>query len=253
MLTPTWQLQTPITAVIFDCDGTLSTIEGIDELANNNNVGDIVQSLTREAMGKSGMTLEIYEERLTLVQPTKDQVYSLGKNYFAHQIPHAADIINSLKRLNKSIYIISAGLYPAVAMFGEMLQIPPENIFAVDVEFNAMGHYLNFDRTSPLVQKNGKRTIVNQLKNAHPTLAYVGDGLSDYEVYDLVTRFVGYGGAFYRENIAASCQYYIKTLSLAALLPLSLTEKEYQQLTVKEKILYDIGVAAIQEGHVKAY
>ena len=42
MKAPTWQLDHPINAIVFDCDGTLSIIEGIDELARNNGVGDAV-------------------------------------------------------------------------------------------------------------------------------------------------------------------------------------------------------------------
>jgi phosphoserine phosphatase len=39
MLTKNWQLQHPLDAVVFDCDGTLSQIEGIDALAEKNDVG----------------------------------------------------------------------------------------------------------------------------------------------------------------------------------------------------------------------
>ena len=245
-----WQLETPLSAVIFDCDGTLSTIEGIDELAKNNGVSETVKSLTAEAMGKSGINQELYQKRLNLVYPTQKQVLDLGQHYFTHQVPDAKEIIRVFKRLNKVIYLVSAGLYPAVSIFAKLLQIPCENVFAVNIQFDAAGQYKDYDRTSPLIHHNGKQVVVNQLKTSHPTLMYIGDGLNDLVTYDIVTRFVGYGGVYYRENIATQCQYYIRTLSMAPLLPLSLTQEEYEKLTPPELHLYAKGVAAIQEGLV---
>ena len=138
MKTPAWQLKTPLNAIIFDCDGTLSTIEGIDELAKNNGVDDAVLSLTAQAMGATGMNPELYQKRLDLVYPSEEQVLALGQHYIATQVPDAHPVIQLLKRLNKTVYLVSAGLYPAVKIFGRMLNIPQENIFAVDVLFDAL-------------------------------------------------------------------------------------------------------------------
>jgi phosphoserine phosphatase len=242
MSTHSWQLDTPVSAVIFDCDGTLSAIEGIDELAKNNNVTDIVQRLTEEAMGKSGMNVNLYQERLNLVKPTEEQILQLGKKYIRHHVPDIVDVISLLQRLNKTVYIISAGLYPSVAIFGKFLNIPADNIYAVNLKFDGNGEYLNFDHNSPLVNRNGKRFFVNQIKQHHPTTAYVGDGLNDLEVKDLVTRFIGYGGIFYRKNIEAECQFYLKPASMAALLPYVLTLNEINGLTEDERKLYQHGL-----------
>lgn len=240
-----WQLQTPINAIIFDCDGTLSTIEGIDELAENNGVSTIVKSLTADAMGKSGINPELYQKRLDLVQPSHEQVRTLGQQYFTHQVPDVDNVIQIFKRLNKTVYLVSAGLYPAVSIFGELLKIPQKNIYAVDIHFDSQGNYLSYEKTSPLVYNDGKRKIVTQLKSLHQDIIYVGDGLNDYSTYDLVTRFVGFGGAFYRENIASRCQYYIHELTMAPLLPLSLTQKEYENLDTEEQSLYHKGLTQI--------
>jgi len=248
---PPWQLKTPIPAIIFDCDGTLSAIEGIDELAKYNGVGLAVQKLTAEAMGTTGITLELYQQRLELVHPTQQQVLALGKQYFAHLTPDVDHIIQIYLRLKKMIYIVSAGLMPAICIFGELLHIPKENIFSVDIQFDADGRYFNFDHTSPLVTRAGKRHIVNDLKTIHTQLIYIGDGLNDLETKDLVTRFVGYGGAYYRKNISDQCQFYINTLSMAALLPLTLTQQEYEMLTADEQALYNRGLAAIHDNTVK--
>ena len=223
-------LDSPVSAVIFDCDGTLSKIEGIDELAKNNNVTPIVKKLTEEAMGKSGMTIELYDQRLNLVQPTYQQLLQLGNDYITHRVPDINRVIQLLQRLNKAIYIVSAGLNPAVNIFGKSLNIPSENIYAVDIQFNSMGKYEDFDRLSPLVNRNGKQIIVNQIKQKHTNTAYIGDGLNDLEVRDLVTRFIGYGGVFYRENIKSACEFYVESPSMTRILPFILTQSEFDQL-----------------------
>src|SRR5580698_3873207 len=101
MLTPSWQLTDPINAIIFDCDGTLSKIEGIDELATSNNTSHIVQELTQEAMGKTGMNVGIYNKRLELVNPTQERILALGENYIKNHSPDAKEVISIFKSLNK--------------------------------------------------------------------------------------------------------------------------------------------------------
>lgn len=245
-----WQLQTPLDAIIFDCDGTLSTIEGIDELARKNGTGAKVSALTEEAMGKTGLNPTLYKKRLDLVKPTQEQVFSLGMEYFVHRVPDIEGVISLLKRLNKAVYVISAGLTPAVNIFGQLLQIPQSNIYAVNIDFDNEGHFLDFNHKSPLVTHEGKRLIVTQIKSRHETLALIGDGLNDCAARDLVTRFIGYGGTFFRESIAALCNYYIKTASMAPLLPLALTEEESQSLLPPEQTLYQKGLQAIWDRQV---
>ncbi|TAK75879.1 MAG: phosphoserine phosphatase, partial [Gammaproteobacteria bacterium] len=63
-MAPIWQPQAPIPAIVFDCDGTLSMIEGIDELAKHNGVSEAVQALTAEAMEKTGLHPDLYRQRL---------------------------------------------------------------------------------------------------------------------------------------------------------------------------------------------
>jgi len=242
MIPTNWQLQTPISAIVFDCDGTLSAIEGIDELARMNGVYEAVAALTAKAMGETGLNLETYQERLALVKPNQQQLETLSHAYLTNCVQDALPVIQTLMRLNKSIYIVSAGLNPAVTLFGESLNIPRENIYAVDLKFDAHGNYLDFDHTSPLVNLNGKRVIVSDLKLRHETILHIGDGLNDYDAHDLVTRFVGFGGFFYRENLEKLCKYYIKTPSLVSLLPLALTQDEYTQLSPSELDLYLKGI-----------
>src|SRR3990167_9314043 len=179
MTTNSWQLSSPINTIIFDCDGTLTQIEGIDELANRNHVGNKVKLMTEEAMGKTGIHPKLYQKRLELVCPTQQQVLELGEYYFSQLVPDLEKVIQIFKRLNKTIFVVSAGLYPAVEIFAAKLHIPKENVFAVGVKFDAEGNYVDFDHTSPLTHREGKRIIINEIKKTQKKLLYVGDGLND--------------------------------------------------------------------------
>lgn len=241
MKIPNLQLETPIDAIIFDCDGTLTRLEGVDELAAMNGVGEIVAAMTAEAMGQSGINPDLYQKRLSLIKPTQQQLHRLGQDYCDNATPEAKQVIGLLQRLHKKIYIASAGLLPAVEIFASFLNVPQKDIFAVNIYFDTHGNYLDFDHNSPLIHRDGKREIITQLKH-HPSLIHIGDGLNDHAVYDLVTRFIGYGGVFYRENIARRCDFYTRSPSLSALLPLCLTQLEYECMNLEDKRLYEQGL-----------
>lgn len=235
----------PMDAFVFDCDSTLSSIEGIDELAKKNGVGEAVKKLTHQAMSHTGLTTELYQQRLALVRPTRQQVLALGKNYIDHLSPNATSIIQLLQKLNKAIFIISAGLYPSLLILAEHLNIPRTHIFGVDIYFDENGSYKNFDHHSTLTTSHGKQIIVDTIKQKCPNIAYIGDGLNDLAVYESVTRFIGYGGCEYRKQIAERCEFYITKPTLAPILPLTLTYQEFEKLEGKDKALYEEGLRAI--------
>lgn len=250
-MTHTWNLKNPIDAVIFDCDGTLSSIEGIDELAKTPDLKEKIKKMTEKAMAESGLTREIYQKRLAMIKPTHDDMGKLGKKYVLHVVPDIAAVIGIFKNLKKEIFLVSAGITQAVIFLGDHLNIPRKNINAVDLIFDERGHYIDFDRKSVLSEGNGKKQVVEHIKNQYRNLAFVGDGLNDLAAQPLVNRFIGYGGSFYRENIAKACEFYLLTSSMAPLLPLLLTQKEVQQLDSCEKNLYDKGLREIENNQVK--
>jgi len=246
-----WQLTSPLEAIVFDCDGTLSRLEGIDELARLNGVGDEVCELTAKAMSETGVTPDLYARRLSLVQPARHQVEEMGREYFSERNPDVLEIIRIFQRLNKVVYIMSAGVNPAVTIFAELLGIPKSNVLAVDLSFDANGNYSDFDRDSPLTGPGGKGELAMELRKKHASIMHIGDGMNDMDAKDQVTRFVGYGGVFYRKNLADLCDYYILSTSLSPLLPLGLTEKEAQFLSEGERQFYDAGLNFIDRKEVE--
>ncbi len=245
-----WQMQQTLDAVIFDCDGTLSQLEGIDELAVQNGVGEVVQSLTSEAMISSGMTPDLYEKRLNLVKPRQDQVEALGNAYFEQCSPDVECVVNILQKLGKTVFIMSAGLKPAVTIFAESLGIAASCVYAVEVKFDNHGNYIGFNPHSLLTAAQGKSKLVQQIKLHYPTLMHVGDGMNDVDTKAFVDRFVGYGGIFSRPSIRAHSDFYIQSASLAPILALALTQKEVENLLEPDYSVYAKGLALIKGSKV---
>lgn len=240
MLKHDWQVSEPFTAVIFDCDGTLTSIEGIDYLAELRGVYPQVANLTQQAMAESGLSPALYELRLDLVKPSRLQVQQLGVEYCHHFMPHITEVIAALQSLNKAVYIISAGLRIAVLNVAAHLSIPEDHVQAVDIFFDENNEYQHFDSQSPLIHNNGKQNFVKEIQKKYSRILYVGDGLNDVAVRSYVTRFVGFGGAFYREHIAKASDFYITDYK--ALLPLALTESESKKLDSSLLAFYQQGL-----------
>ncbi len=245
-----WQLKTALDAIVFDCDGTLSAIEGIDVLADAQGVGAEVKVLTEQAMSKDGITLDLYQKRMELVRPTHKQLMHLGDQYFTTRCQDIDAVLAIFKRLNKTLFIISAGLNPSVKVFAKQLELPESCVYAVDVMFDQQGAYRDFDRHALTADRHGKPRIIEQLKKTYPHILHVGDGMNDLEAQPVVDRFVGYGGISYRQYIADLCEFYIKSASMTPLLPLALTAAEVQQLTTEEKHFYDKGQQYIHDAAV---
>lgn len=222
-----WQLITPFDAIVFDCDGTLSSIEGIDELAEMNGVGEEIKAITEEAMTEGKLTLSIYESRLNKVLPTQSQCRTLGELYTEHATPFAVTVIQDLQLLGKSVYIMSAGLLPPVQALGNFLGVEDDCIFAVDILFDSQtGQYKDFDRKSPLTCSIGKAEILKKLKKTHKRIALIGDGMNDLLSAHEADCFIGFGGNYYRDTIAAKSDFFITSKSLLPVLALCATEEE---------------------------
>lgn len=245
-----WQLREPLDAVAFDCDSTLSQIEGIDILADYNGVLPQVHELTERAMSETGVDPNMYSERLDLVKPHAAATEAIGERYYAAVTPGVESVIRALHLLNKRVFVISAGIYQAVVPFAMRLGIARSSVFAVHLAFNEQGHYVDYDRTSPMIRQEGKREIIEQLQVQYPRMVHVGDGMNDVAAAGVVERFIGYGGSMYRASIARVSDFYITSHSLAAVLPLVLTAEEQMQLDRAGRTVYEEGLRLMEASHV---
>jgi len=73
--------------IFFDCDSTLSTIEGIDELAKLKGKEQRVGLLTQKAMDGDLDLEEVYGKRLKAIRPTRGQLKAIEERYYETLVP----------------------------------------------------------------------------------------------------------------------------------------------------------------------
>ena len=222
--------------VFFDCDSTLSSIEGIDELARFKGKEGRVGLLTNKAMDGELDLAEVYGKRLRAIKPTRAQLKAVEERYWETMVEDAQDLIAALQCLGKQVFIISGGLIDAVRGFGRRLGVEPERIRAVELEYNELSGrwwdyhepqaqqaktYLDYSE-GPLTISDGKSRIINELAADLPgRRMMIGDGSSDLAARSTVDLFVGFGGVVSRKAVKAEADVFVQSTSLAAILPLA--------------------------------
>lgn len=227
----------PLAAVYFDCDSTLSSIEGVDELLQfvDEALRRDIAALTDQAMNGALPLAEVYETRLQKLAPRRAQLDEVGAHYVQNVVPDGAETIAALQHLGKHIGVVSGGLLTPVQHLARHLGIPLEHAHAVPLVFDERGDYVDFDRRSPLWQNGGKIPVVQGAPAHHHPMAFVGDGVTDLETQGHVARFVGFGGVVARDAVRARAEHFVATPSLAGVLPLVLTEDEQRRLLLEAR------------------
>jgi len=218
--------------VCFDCDSTLSRLEGIDELASRYGRKSEVAGLTEAAMNGSLSIDDVYAKRLSIVRPDREAVDWLGERYVEELVPGARETIEALHRLGKEVYVVSGGLLPSVRHLAQALTIPWSHVYAVSIEFDASGAYQGFDQGSPLPRADGKAVVCRELAKRHGAIAMVGDGMTDVAARAGGAYVVGFGGVAYRETVAMGADCYVAHAELTATLEPLLSEEERKALAL---------------------
>ena len=219
----------PYDGVAFDCDSTLSAIEGIDELAADadGEVRRLLEDLTNKAMGGELRLEEVYERRLDLVRPTRERLVALGDHYVRTVAPNARELVGALRALGKRVSIVSGGLRTAVLVLAEHLGVDAADVHAVELEHGADGSYLGLAPDQPLARSGGK---IDVLRAIGGRTALVGDGVTDLEAAVVTARFVAYAGIAARPRTLEGAAVRCDTADFRGLAPLLLSAEELERL-----------------------
>ena len=204
--------------VCFDCDSTLSRVEGIDALARRAGVEQEVAPLTAAAMAGELALDAVYRKRLDLVRPDRAAVDWLAELYVEQVVPGAVETVAALHGAGKDVHIVSGGLRQAILPLAARLGIRFENIHAVDVVFGDEDSYADFDRASPLARPGGKAEICRVLGSAGKSVALVGDGATDIEAREAGAYIVGFGGVVVRDTVKSGADIFFSGPSLTVVL-----------------------------------
>lgn len=258
----------PYQHIFFDCDSTLTTVEGIDILAESAGKKWRVEVLTNAAMNGALDLEDVYAKRLQAVRPTRGQVRAIRSSYKKNVVEDAPELIAALQALGHQIYIISGGLYEPVKEFGIALGVPEQHIRAVGVQYNQLAgdwwkhgrketedRYTHFEEGA-LTISDGKAEIVRELlaqNHATPNerTLLIGDGSSDLLASRSVELFVGFGGVITRQRVLREAPAFIHSPSLAPLLALILGPAGLTRLeNTPHAILREKCLALIEKGEL---
>ena len=209
VLTPSSKL------IIFDCDSTLSAIEGIDELARlrGPEVYAEVEAQTRDAMEGKISVESVFGRRLAIIRPRRADIAMIGQRYLDEVEPTALATITKLKAAGWTPVILSGGFRPIIAPLAAHLGIT--RIEAVDLHFDAAGEYAGYDENFSTTRSGGKPACITALQRelSPARTVMVGDGVSDLETKPVVDQFIGFGRYVVRAKVRAGAHVFIHSLS----------------------------------------
>jgi phosphoserine phosphatase len=201
--------------ICFDCDSTLSSIEGIDELARIRGAEAFarVEALTHEAMNGLVRMEDVFGLRIEIVRPGAQEASAVGRRYVETVEATAKSTVSELARMGWTAVIISGGFRQAIRPLADFLGI--ERVEAVDLYFAGDGSYKGYATDYPTTRTGGKCEVVSRLRAEFKPekVVMVGDGASDLETRPAVDLFVGYGGFVARENVKRGSAAFVTSLA----------------------------------------
>jgi HAD superfamily phosphoserine phosphatase-like hydrolase len=197
--------------LMIDFDSTLTTLEGLDELARVKLARgeiqpadiDMIVSITHQAMNGSMPIDEALASRLAVLKPSAKDCEALGQAYIENLVPNACESIAIAKAQGWRVVIVSGGLEQSLVAPAAVLGI--DEVIAVRCLFDASGAYVDFDRSSMPARHLGKVTALEALtrKYSPSVTVVVGDGATDADAGEVATAFIAFTGVAARPKVVA--------------------------------------------------
>jgi len=201
--------------LLLDCDSTLSSIEGIDELGRlrGHETFKAVEDMTNAAMNGGTPMEAIFAKRLDIIKPTAAELAAIGAKYIATVEPTAVASLAQLRAAGWRIAIVSGGFTQAIRPLADFLGI--DRVEAVTLKFHADGTYAGFDDSCPTCKTKGKNVVARRLRAEYPAghVVMVGDGASDLEVKGDADLVVGFGRYVQRPKVVAGADKFVHSLA----------------------------------------
>jgi phosphoserine phosphatase len=200
--------------LLLDCDSTLSSIEGIDELGRLRGPATFkaVEDMTNAAMNGGTPMEAIFAKRLDIIKPTAAELAAIGAQYIATVEPTAVASLAKLRAAGWRIAIVSGGFTQAIRPLADFLGI--DRVEAVTLKFHADGSYAGFDDSCPTCKTKGKNVVARRLRAEHQAthVVMVGDGASDLEVKGDADVVIGFGRYVQRPKVVAGADQFVRSL-----------------------------------------
>jgi phosphoserine phosphatase len=206
------ELRVSKTKLLFvDCDSTLSSIEGIDELARLSNPAIFAEvvALTNAAMNGEVPLDAVFSRRMEIIRPDREIADKVSQCYLDNIVPGVAEMISEAKLAGWIPVILSGGFAPLIEPLARHLRI--RYVEAVPLHFNESGHYSGYGADYPTTRNLGKNEIIREWRNAMlpERVVMIGDGISDLETKPDVDVMVGFGGVVRREKVISGADIWV--------------------------------------------
>jgi phosphoserine phosphatase len=181
--------------VFLACDSTLSSAEGLDELARMRGaeVFAEVSGLTcaaREGRMPVGDALKL---RMARIRPDRAMCEEVARRMADALVPGAVDFLQMAKASGWTPVILSGGLAPVISPLAEALGI--SHTEAVPVWFREDGSYAGHGDDVPTARSEGKASLIREWKLAMlpHRVAMIGNDLADVQTRPEVDALIGMG------------------------------------------------------------
>ncbi len=199
--------------LFIDCDSTISSIEGIDELARLCDPATFreVEELTNLAMNGEVALDEIFKRRMEIIRPNQAMAEEVGFKYMETIMPGVDELILMAKSMGWLPVILSGGFEPLIRPVATRLGI--KHVEAVPLYFDENGEYAGYGEDFPTTRNHGKNKIIQEWRDAMlpERIIMIGDGVSDLETKSDVDMMIGYGGVVKREKVRSAADAWLDT------------------------------------------
>ena len=220
--------------LFLDCDSTLSTIEGIDELARakGDEVFAQVVALTHAAMNGEVPITEVFPRRMEMIRPDRALCEKVAALYVETMVPGVDALIKDLKKAGWHPVILSGGFAPLIKPLARVLGI--DHVEAVPLFFDEDGNYVDYGRDYPTTRNLGKNEVIREWKQAclPQRVVMIGDGVSDLETKPDVDLFIGFGGVVARPLVEQGCDLWFTDMEDRSLLMKAIAGNEIEEVNV---------------------
>ena len=200
----------------FDFDSTLINAETLDLIASNKNLKDFeiekIKEITNQAMNGEISFNKALNERLKILKINQNDVFEIKNQIHAKINKSILDNISFFSKNN--CFIISGGFREIIQPVADILKIPFEKVFAINLIFDQQFEHFILDNENPLAHNKGKSHVINQLDFKENQIM-IGDGYTDLEVKleNPKIKFYAYTEVVYRNNIVIQADKVVSNLN----------------------------------------
>ncbi|MFV9973084.1 MAG: HAD-IB family phosphatase [Francisella endosymbiont of Hyalomma asiaticum] len=212
--------------IIFDFDSTLIKKESLELILEPILQKSPTKLKEIEYITNVGMQGDInfrdsLEKRLAITSPTRQSIKEFSDKYCPNLLTDGIkELVQNLKNKGFEIWVFSGGLTEIIQPFADYLNIPRQNIFAIEIIWNRDGSFKAFYNFNGAC--DSKLSAFDKAKGLiNGEVIAIGDGYTDYQLYEkgYAAKFIAYIEHVERQKVTNLSKYVARNVAeLASLI-----------------------------------